>query len=144
MCHNKIIFFSLIGDWQLLRTINQADQLFTAKGTTSFTKVDDSKLLYQEECTLCMPDSKLIMTREYFYLYNKDKDQIEKYFSQDQKQTYLFYVIDKNHEGSHLCVKDTYKAKYSFEKLDKSNEFTLTYHVKGPTKNYTSITTYTR
>ena len=144
MPNTQTIFSSLIGKWQLLRTINQTDQVFTAKGTSSFTKVDDSTLFYQEECTLFMPDSKLIMTREYFYLYNKEKNQIEKYFSHNQKQSYLFYIVNTEYRGSHLCVKDMYKAKYSFEKLDKSSEFTLTYQVTGPTKNYTSITTYTR
>jgi tRNA A64-2'-O-ribosylphosphate transferase len=50
-------------------------------------------------------------------------------------------------EAEHLCNKDVYKSKYNF--ITSTTEprrllrFTIEHHVKGPSKNYTSITTYT-
>jgi len=144
MSNNYKTFKFWIGKWKLSRNITHPTQQFSARGTAEFLILNENTILYQEQCTLLLSESNLPMTREYLYLYNKEKDQIEKYFVQNKKPIYLFYIIDNEWRGSHLCVKDVYRAQYSFPKSDTLNEFVLTYDVGGPTKNYISKTHYLR
>lgn len=84
---------------------------------------------------------KLQIHNEYFFVFNIETGNIEKHFAQNGIKTGLFYILDSNFTGEHLCIEDTYKASYEFLS-DDCKEFTLTYKVHGPKKSYSSITKY--
>jgi len=91
------------------------------------------------------------ISRAYQYRYDSQTDKICVYFHEQGKEDRLFHEInlvpsDDKHslaqgEGEHPCACDHYLVRYYF--TDK-NQFSLIYHVKGPTKNYTSETVFKR
>ncbi len=142
------IFLKMPGVWAFHRTLNNIlEQKLSGivTGIAKFTPVkDQSNLLHYLETGVFVTESgtQHHVSKEYFFAYNDTTKHIEKYFAQNGTKAGLFYVLSKDLTGEHLCIKDNYKANYSYPK-DDFKEFTLKYEVSGPQKNYSSITRYT-
>lgn len=138
------IFKTLQGKWKFNRTISGFGSV---TGTANFQPIETEKeaLFYKEEGVLIMDNgTEINIHREYVYRYKDDK--ITAYFFENEKTDRLFHTLSfENSENkaqleasaSHLCVNDTYKAKYNFF---NEKQFKLTYNVKGPQKNYIAET----
>jgi hypothetical protein len=95
------------------------------------------------------PTKTLNVFREYEYVI-RDGGILEIYFVEDGKRSHIFLSLkftEKNAQGywvataDHLCIKDLYKANFQV-KLNglTGTEIIITYRVKGPAKDYESIT----
>lgn len=111
-------------------------------GTSHFTPVTSYELQYYEHGEFKTLDGNSVKsTNSYFFVYNKNENKLEKYFSADHSKGKLFYQIGADNTGHHVCAQDRYAAKYIIESLTK---FTLFYKTHGPRKNYISETCYTK
>jgi hypothetical protein len=136
------IFQSLEGSWRFHRVISNAGRI---EGRAVFTRSKDI-LRYREDGLFFRKDKETLKVfREYDYLYNREKDQICVYFTEEPKR--LFHTLEFYHnlpitaKATHLCQCDTYEALYEFT---SSDEFTLAYCVKGPKKDYSITTIFNR
>lgn len=97
-------------------------------------------------------------TRRYVYRYDERRDKLSVWFvkTDDQKRAdYLFHEVDfakPEEEGKawkatsgHLCIDDFYDVKYQFQfEAVNLKDWRIAYSVKGPKKDYTIDSTYTR
>jgi hypothetical protein len=97
-------------------------------------------------------------TRRYVYRYDERRDKLSVWFvkTDDQKRAdYLFHEVDfakPEEEGKgwtatsgHLCIDDFYDVKYQFQfQAINLKDWRIAYSVKGPKKDYTIDSTYTR
>ena len=94
------------------------------------------------------------ITQIYLYAYDKCQDLLSVYFVDEKNQrSALFHTIHFQSKqpsasgwmanGDHLCDQDHYSASYLFvfNGLDLVL-FEITYHVKGPAKDYLSKTIF--
>jgi hypothetical protein len=139
------LFNSLAGQWKFERIIENQGQ---ADGNAAFNMQSSGNLLYREEGIYqSQTEKQYRIFRE--YLYSCQNNQISVYFVENNSAPRLFYTLMPvfiDHQcryatGRHLCLKDTYEAKYTFICF---NEFTLRYQVNGPAKNYFIETHYVR
>ena len=141
------IFSKLPGIWSFVRTINNAKEPLLsgiATGNASITQVlGEKNLLHYQETGIfdTVSGTKYSFSKEYFFAFNEDTKNIEKYFAQDGLKAGLFYIFGTNYTGEHLCVKDHYQAHYEFPN-DHFQEFSLIYKATGPKKEYVSNTKY--
>ncbi|KAI5364072.1 hypothetical protein Slin14017_G060360 [Septoria linicola] len=105
--------------------------------------------------------------RKYVYRYDADEDKISAWFIKedtkakdgDEEVDYLFHDVEIDSKsnaiagrGEHLCELDMYWAYYEFRlpkvaevgEGERMDVFGVRYKVKGPQKDYTSDTAYTR
>ena len=142
------IFNSLAGHWQLERRIpNQG----LVKGQACFSNYKESSTLhYQETGILTLEDKKEFnFSREYFYYY--ENEQISVFFVENARPGKLFHTLEFSPRfkdadpiracARHHCRHDIYDATYSFQ---DDKQFTVSYRVHGPTKNYSSATIFQR
>jgi hypothetical protein len=135
------IFKNFVGDWNLDRDLGA--QGF-AKGAASYELQDNNNLKYREDVEITFNNviGKHYAYREYLYFYNDKNNSIIKTFSDGKP----FHALDFDLElhtasGSHFCGSDNYRALYNFK---DHNKFVTSYIVRGPSKNYTICTEYTR
>ena len=123
--------------------------------------------IYSEKGTFTMDSgASFDAVRSYVYRYNAQSDEISAWFVRPddlQMADYLFHVVRFDDtdgsesasasdsqttvkaRGSHLCVNDTYDAQYEFTREgDSLNEWSLKYFVKGPRKDYSAESTYSK
>lgn len=137
------IFDTLKGSWEWHRTISNHGQM---RGIARFHSIlfRPYSLHYKEEGIFV---KKNWQCHKVFkeYIYSLKKGQITVFFAEKPKRLFHTLVFSENKiphaTGTHLCVRDTYEALYTFPTPD---EFTLTYHIKGPKKNYSIHTVFTR
>lgn len=147
MTQNFEIFSRLPGHWSFTRTLSNFKEPLSSgivTGNASFTPTDDpTHILHYKETGLFKSNStEHTIYNEYFFVFNEKTKNIEKHFAQNGIKTGLFYIIDAQHNGNHICVNDHYAASYAF--IDECfKEFSLTYKVTGPLKDYVSETKYT-
>ena len=147
----QVVLNALIGPWNFERVITHFDtgrqELVT--GVVQFTK---SKLLdyviYREDGLYHLtPQKSLQVFREYEYI---DKNGIlEIYFVEGGKRAHLFLSLKFTKQedkvwvatSDHLCIKDLYQGTFEIE-LEGigATSMTMTYRVKGPQKDYESVT----
>ena len=151
------IFQNLHGTWSFARKIDNHKVSALSgivTGTAHFSAITEYQLHYAESGIFTTATgAELAVKQEYSYAYSPQSQEITKYFCREQQNTGLFYELKFNGAngvnggtpiGEHLCVRDHYSAQYDFgSKLDFS-EFTLTYKVQGPDKDYITKTTYAR
>ena len=139
------VFSRLQGNWSFTRVItNHHEQNLSGvvNGTASFTPVAEDQLFYEENGVFkTEAGHELPIHKEYFYRYNRSTQKLEKHFANNKVNTGLFYVLDANYAGKHLCSQDNYEARYAFPTQD-FNEFELSYIVHGPHKDYVTSTKY--
>ncbi len=127
--------------WSFHRAISNAG---VAIGTAQFTLISENELFYEESGVFTTNSQvTLPITKQYYFVLNSE-GKIEKHFSQDAKKTGLFYVFSDKHTGDHLCVRDKYKAIYEFPDNEQFINFNLTYEVKGPSKDYSACTSFSK
>lgn len=165
----KQIFDLLPGIWRLQReTLTPLKQwqlsgaeCIKANGFAVFTstETDPNLLIYSEKVKINSANdgnssgmNGLEAKQRYKYRYDAAATTLTKYFFDDR----LFYTlkIDTRHDnesteamatnqvigcGEHLCIKDLYKANYSFA---NDHQFELKYTIEGPKKCYEIITKY--
>ncbi|KIM36301.1 hypothetical protein M413DRAFT_449186 [Hebeloma cylindrosporum] len=118
--------------------------------------------LYSEQTELTTSAGlKLAGTKQYIYQYDEPKDKLVVYFAKrDSGSTLesLFHRLDFEvpsgnappktpwgATGSHWCSPDTYEVRYTFSfKGADVEEWKIEYEVKGPNKDYSMETWYTR
>lgn len=141
------IFKNLPGVWVFNRTlINIQDPKTSGEvsGLAEFRPMqgEQNLLQYYEVGTFVTnAGDKWQIKKEYFFAFNEKTYSIEKYFAKDDLKDDLFYALNENLEGAHNCGQDKYVANYKYEN-DDFKEFSLTYKVTGPHKNYISETKY--
>ena len=167
---SKDIFGALEGSWTVHRRINSQLQSLPSGDFEGFAKLIprppsdpsyNAELLYVEDGQFTT-DSGLIMKarRRYVYRYHGMSGSISAWFVKMDETTvdYLFHDLvfspdsdsERSHNvlrasGSHLCVDDNYEAGYKFDSTGKVlSSWALSYHVKGPSKDYVSDAIYTK
>lgn len=152
------IFQGLQGRWDLSRTLLSTNQKFSpsgkVQGVAKFTLISENEMHYSENGRFTTDTGKEFEVKaEYIYLYNVKEERVEKYFSQKGNKTNRFYILkiensktnkDIKVTGEHQCSNDNYRATYKFLGGADFNKFVLTYHVKGPSKDYVSETIFER
>ena len=162
----KVALSALIGKWDFYRTITQFnhDITQTVTGTIAFShmlpptkdaggeqqtaKQEWNTVLYDENGIFHMGDKDMEVFRKYEYQY-KDNGILEIYFVEYGKRAHLFLSLKftEKEDGywvatsDHLCIKDLYSAhfKIAFDGIG-AKEVTMTYRVRGPQKDYESVT----
>ena len=166
----KNIFDGLQGTWGLRRQVNsrlQSSPSGEFEGRAQLTPRSpsdpsyDAESLYVEEGQF-RTDNNLIFKarRRYVYRYRASSQSISAWFVKVDETTvdYLFHELKVTEvpssglkenvviaSGSHLCIDDNYFANYKFDFKENSlGSWSLSYHVKGPSKDYVSDAMYTR
>lgn len=143
---NTIEFFnSLPGAWSFRRSITNninPDLSGVVAGKACFTQVHEFELKYTEAGMFKLVNNNLIkITNEYFFVYDTNEKQLEKYFALNGKKHSLFYRLKNKNSATHLCSDDIYHANYISQ---QPGCFSLIYQVQGPAKNYISTTIYSQ
>ena len=135
------IFKALEGKWNFHRTISNYGII---EGAATFKKsaIEPHLLHYREEGVLKREDGEHFQVyRDYLYRYKNDR--ISVFFA--EKTERLFHVLEFRDATTavarHICSSDVYDATYKFRLED---EFELSYRVKGPKKDYSITTLFTR
>jgi hypothetical protein len=137
----------LRGRWSIRRCIEPGGNF---NGVAVFTRRSADSLLYHESGALILDDG-TALTGENRYVYALRNGVIEVSFAEGLSQGMHFIDIALPDEAPggvpivstdrHHCRLDTYDATFSME---TANRFTMTYLVRGPTKNYVSRSEYRR
>ncbi|KAK3670308.1 hypothetical protein LTR78_009762 [Recurvomyces mirabilis] len=169
----RAVLRALHGEWNISRRIESTDLAYsgTLQGSANFhprfptadksDKVFDLEYLYIESGTFTNA-SRLEMkaSRRYVYRYAEQDDTLSIWFvkpDNDLEVDYLFHnlafvsPVDARKAGTcvakadHLCVEDMYWTKYTLPmEAIVLRKFEIEHVVKGPHKDYTSTTRYTR
>lgn len=148
----SLLFKQLIGAWSFQRTIlsqHSPSCRGVVEGTVNICQTNDNhELHYKEEGVFQnKAHQKFEIKREYFYCYHPEIG-IQKYFSENQQKSTLFYTLKLTNNNNmkatanHLCGQDHYEADYDFNSITESNQFLLTYRIKGPKKEDTIRTVF--
>jgi len=141
----KQIQSMLPGEWIFERHISEMPVI---TGTASFTP-NGSNLHYREEVRFPVKTGKTLNAHRE-YLYSFENGALNIYFADGKEKGSLFLPLQFEDVsslssltacGSHLCVEDMYEGKFTFNPPDA---FSVTYLVKGPNKDYTIESRYTR
>ena len=136
------IFNALIGEWKLNRTITPGG---TFEGTAVFEKKSDTVLEYTEIGVL-KTDAGYESEAKRSYEWRLEGGDIVIYFNDGATKGQRFHALNFT-EGAdaaadHWCDPDQYDSEYSF--ADMPNGFTAKHDVKGPRKDYRTLSKYTR
>lgn len=164
----RLALSALIGKWNFRRSITQFDTPSSSPqkvtGVIDFShivppaSVDDlpneevkqgwNSVLYNENGLFEIAGKELEVFRQYEYEYKND-GVLEIYFVEYGKRAHLFLSLKfSKQEGGywiatndHLCIQDLYSAtfKIAFEGIS-ATEIMMSYRVRGPNKNYESVT----
>jgi hypothetical protein len=130
------IFNKLTGSWSFQRKVSDFGVM---SGKAVFKGMNENLLKYREEG---VQESGLNFFREYFY--KNAGTSIEVYF--DEKLTRHFQDLTFKSlevQADHYCGCDIYESLYDFRSI-AFGKFEVTHKVKGPHKDYTSHTQYTK
>ncbi|KAI9890475.1 MAG: hypothetical protein M1814_003959 [Vezdaea aestivalis] len=166
----KVVFRTLLGRWQIHRRLDSkisSSPSGTFVGEASFhprvptDDAFDAEYLYVEDGVFTTDNGlQFNGTRRYVYRYQELCDTLSVWFvkvEENKSVDYFFHELrftPRNEDSepnrfratsSHLCVEDLYTPSYEFTfKGTNLAEFVVEYVVKGPQKDYTSRTRYTR
>ncbi|KXS19438.1 hypothetical protein M427DRAFT_52880 [Gonapodya prolifera JEL478] len=161
------VFRSLPGEWSLERIAVSRNNFQPGgrfSGSARFQPQANSstasglEYLYTEEGEFTFAGGKLTAKRHYVWRYDERSDTISVWFVRTDDHTradYLYHEVEfaKASPGSstvtagasHLCVRDLYGVKYTFHiSEDKVHSWRLLCEVKGPAKDYTLDSAYSR
>jgi dimethylaniline monooxygenase (N-oxide forming) len=148
----RVVLNALVGKWDFRRTIRHfdaPDQQESVMGVIQYSKSSSlDYLLYREDGEFhYAPGKSLTVFREYEYIH-KDGN-LEIYFVETGKRADMFLSLKFTKQendlwvatSDHLCIKDLYKGTFEI-RLDGigATQVTITYRVKGPQKDYESVT----
>lgn len=128
-----------IGDWSLTRQIEDraSGQPARFDGQARFDPVPDG-LHYVETGVLRVADQQLTATRH--YRWRSDGPDIAVSFD-DGRPFHRIALGQPTPTDHHDCAPDTYRVAYDFSAFP---DWTATWTVTGPRKDYTAITRYLR
>lgn len=129
-----------IGDWELHRQIEDKLGFLQGRmdGVVSFAQ-SDPNLIYEENGQLVYGDAPP-MTATRTYIWKKHPRGIEVMYGDGSP----FHVIEMNclmPSAEHLCGADMYHVSYDFSKWPV---WRAVWSVVGPSKDYRSVSTFTR
>ncbi|MBX9976797.1 MAG: hypothetical protein K2X98_00910 [Alphaproteobacteria bacterium] len=130
--------------WHLSRTLSDGGCM---EGTAVFTPLTDKheQLHYSEKGIFHQCSHPLLPPTEFYqdYVYTfYEKNMFSIHFSHEEGQKFMTFSTTQNPSlSTHVCKNDRYTGY--FEQLT-NDRFSLTYDVKGPRKNYRSVTHYLR
>ena len=126
------------GAWQLYKHIQQKDgAVFVFEGQAEFTYAD-SYLHYHESGMVSAPDGRTLQAARSYKWRQLDNGHIEVLFD-DNRFFHTFSLAAPVAE--HLCGADHYVVDYGFSGWP---EWTSTWQVTGPRKDYTMFSRFTR
>lgn len=129
-----------MGTWKISRQITDFRILESGhlEGRAQFTS-QDSGLFYHERGALTFAGgAPIVAERAYFWTFS-DTDVFVAY---DDGAPFHSFSLAADHAATpHLCGDDLYTGTYSFVGFP---DWQVTWSVKGPRKDYRSITQYTR
>lgn len=144
MSHIARVFHSLEGPWKFQRF----SDLGNVQGIAKFQKIERNDLHYREDGIFFDTQGKSYRVYREF-LYRFGQEEISVFFA--EKPIRLLHTLEfvnplsttdpVNAKARHLCNCDTYDAEYEFR---LPQEFSLTYTVKGPNKDYFMSTFFKR
>jgi hypothetical protein len=156
---SRVVLSALVGRWRLERTIRhfgpEARQE-SVRGTVRFSVSGPNldAVRYREDGVFALPNGREIeVFREYEYEANRGDD-LEIYFVEGGQRTYLFLGLKfqppSDTQGyweatsDHLCIQDLYKGTFQvYLEGISASKVVMTYRVKGPNKDYESVTVLT-
>ncbi|EJT49018.1 hypothetical protein A1Q1_01929 [Trichosporon asahii var. asahii CBS 2479] len=134
------VFDRLAGTWQLYRTIEGQAEM---RGTASFTALESGMLKYREEGRLRLADGNEFSAHKE-YVFERAASGFNVYFAETPLR--LFHGITLASDGrslrgsaNHWCQPDTYESQYVFR---EDGTFTVEHKVRGPHKDYVSVTSF--
>lgn len=142
---------ALLGDWTFDRVVTDhlASETITVRGRTSFELVDPGRVRWTEHGTLRRAGGEAEVSRELFVVRRDDGWTVT--FSDGRD----FHPWVPNRRVEHLCGADTYRGLAEFgagvgTSANRAHEdppgeqWTLTWWVSGPRKDYEMVTRLTR
>ena len=138
----EAVFDQLQGAWRLDRRIGEEA---TMTGKAQFGPCEFDRLSYKESGRLVLKSG---TSHEAYrsYIYSRLPDGFQVWF--DEPEPRLFHDVHLRRAGdalcgkvTHLCGQDNYETHYRFS-ADAS--FCITHNVRGPKKDYVSITVFIR
>lgn len=165
------IFNGLLGAWSITRNISSADKHYSGAlyGNATFSARApsspgfDKEYMYHETGQFYASSGiEMNASRRYIYRYSSIDDKISVWFVKPDDQDavdYLFhhlaYDLEKpserdekqslDFEAKHLCEQDLYDSSYQFEvEHNALLNFSILHSVKGPCKDYRSMTSFER
>ncbi len=128
------------GSWNIYRSIEDRllDRIGHLKGTADFIP-DGPAFVYSEQGELTFAGQPALSTRR-DYLWRADGAAVLVLFA-DGKPFHRFLLSGSTAEASYWCDPDQYRVLYEFS--DWPN-WTTTWSVKGPRKDYLSVTRFER
>jgi len=140
--HTDAVFDQLHGSWLLDRRIGEEA---TMRGTAKFEWYQQGHLSYKESGRFVLKSG---TSHEAYrsYIYSRLPNGFRVWF--DEPEPRLFHEVHLNQVGDsllgkaiHNCGSDEYETHYRFS---PNASFCITHYVKGPKKNYVSITEFVR
>ncbi len=138
--HPETVLEILLGKWQFTRDIPGHASM---KGSAIFQKTAGDQILYREEGELITGDYTSSFFKE--YLFEKAPGGFAVYFKETPKKLFHTVILELSAENlwwgntEHQCLCDHYASTYAFF---ARGQFSITHQVKGPRKDYKSITLY--
>lgn len=133
------IFKKLKGKWCVDRTIDPGGVF---QGDAVFNVLSDTEYEYTETGEMTFDNGHKVEAYR-SYIYRLEEEAIAVYFNDGQSRGQLFHRIEIDASGEatteHLCLQDLYKTKYKF---DLPDQFTIQHDVKGPKKDYRSLSVF--
>lgn len=128
------------GDWTLARTIDDrfGDQQNTFDGKALLHGVANT-LLYQESGQMRLSTG-AVLNANRAYHWQFDQSEVIVTFS-DGRDFHRFVPWGQTNGTDHPCGDDFYRVAYDFSCWP---HWTATWHVTGPRKDYTMVSTYRR
>ncbi len=136
----------LEGKWSLSRTLeNSIDSKLSAEanGETTIEIVDDRTLSYLENVKTLFKN-KIEIKGKASYKFQLDDGKLHQYTNDENYMFELEFFThnsERHAQASYMCGQDRYNVEYIFRNNDN---FTVTYEVLGPNKNYTTNTNFER
>lgn len=135
-------FKSLAGSWRLKREISTGE---TLDGKAVFEAISNTAFLMREEGQLVLMNKAQIPASRSWYWHLSDENTLEITYDEARLEEYHLVNLISSESGwhgeaQHLCGSDLYCGKYSF----KENGFEIIQTVKGPKKDYTVRSFYSK
>ena len=135
-------FKSLSGLWNLKREISTGERLV---GKADFEFISKSAFLLREEGDLTLANGVTIAASRNWYWHLSESQILEITYDKTRDQDYHLIHINRDWkswfgEAKHLCGADLYSGEYRFYE----NGFEIKQAIKGPNKDYTVVSRYSK
>lgn len=147
------IFKQLNGAWTFERTINNyltpACSGFV-NGKANFELINQHQYVFNERGEFVTDNNKIPVHNEYIYAFDPVQQTIIVYSSQNQAILNKLFTLSFAPQANkllsavseHQCAADHYAAQYILEPYSNSYALRTVIAVRGPNKNYQSITNF--